>query len=70
MTPPGTHRDWNPRNVDLLAFCKIAGLCGIPIEYLWRSIEFDPSFPPYRRDGMGRRVWRLPDLNEYFDGAR
>jgi hypothetical protein len=73
---PSTHQDWNPQNVDLLTCCEIPHRCymarrlAITIESLWESIEFDSSFPPYRRDLMDRRVWRLPDLNEYFDGAR
>ena len=55
MMPTSTHRDWNPRNVDLLTCCNIADFCGIPVEHVWQSIMFDPSFPPYHRDAQGRR---------------
>lgn len=65
-----TYRDWNPLSVDLATACGAAHHFGLPIEQLWISATFDPAFPRYRRDGLGRRVWRLPDIAEYLDGQR
>jgi hypothetical protein len=65
-----THKDWNPRNVDLMTLEDYSEHGALPLNELKISERYDPSFPPFLRDPTGTRRWRLPDLNEWADGQR
>jgi len=65
-----TALDWHPVRVDLLTMPMLARHFRVPIVELRRMEWHDTAFPAWRRNARGERVWRLPDVGEYLDGAR
>jgi hypothetical protein len=62
--------EWHSANVDSLTMRDIRRHFSVDSNTLSIMIALDPAFPDHRRNLYGERVWRLPDLNEYFDGHR
>lgn len=65
-----THTDWAPGRVDLLTEAEIAQFFSITASIMRTTILMDPSFPRGRVGDDGESRWRLPDVQEWYEGQR